>query len=166
MVTGPVIATARSIAQPRASRETDMDPAVTVGFAVTIDGHNLGVFTSVEGLSFEFTVEQREEGGNNGYVHQLPGRVKYQNIKLKRPLNRDSATIVTWFQAMLRDVNAGKATRSTMKIAAKNVAGDDVATWNFQGVLPVKWQGPSFSVDSGKVAEETLELAHHGFLES
>jgi hypothetical protein len=31
-------------------------------------------------------------------------------------------------------------------------------------VIPVKWQGPSFSAESAKVATETLEIAHHGFM--
>jgi hypothetical protein len=31
-------------------------------------------------------------------------------------------------------------------------------------VVPVKWSGPQLSLDSAKVAIETLELAHHGFL--
>ena len=40
-----------------------------------------------------------------------------------------------------------------------------VHTWTLMGVVPVRWTGPSMSVDSAKVATETLELAHHGFLE-
>ncbi|HKE97848.1 MAG TPA: phage tail protein, partial [Actinomycetes bacterium] len=32
------------------------------------------------------------------------------------------------------------------------------------GVFPVRWQGPALNVDSPKVATESLELAHHGFL--
>ena len=39
-------------------------------------------------------------------------------------------------------------------------------TWTLTGVIPVRWTGPSLSVDSPKVATETLELAHHGFLET
>jgi hypothetical protein len=31
-------------------------------------------------------------------------------------------------------------------------------------VIPVRWSGPQLSLDSPKVATETLELAHHGFL--
>ncbi|HKE97450.1 MAG TPA: phage tail protein, partial [Actinomycetes bacterium] len=53
------------------------DPAVTVCFTVEIDGKDLGAFTGCEGLGMEVVVEQREEGGNNGFVHQLPGRMKY-----------------------------------------------------------------------------------------
>jgi hypothetical protein len=38
-----------------------------------------------------------------------------------------------------------------------------VASWGLLGVIPVKWSGPSLSLESAKVATETLELAHHGF---
>ena len=39
-----------------------------------------------------------------------------------------------------------------------------VASWQLEGVIPVRWSGPQLSPDSPKVATETLELAHHGFL--
>ena len=35
-------------------------------------------------------MEQREEGGNNGFVWQLPTRIKYTNVKLSRPVGKDS----------------------------------------------------------------------------
>jgi hypothetical protein len=31
-------------------------------------------------------------------------------------------------------------------------------------VVPVRWTGPSLNPDSPKVATETVEIAHHGFL--
>ena len=39
-----------------------------------------------------------------------------------------------------------------------------VATWGLVGVIPVRWTGPSLNLDTPKVATETLEIAHHGFL--
>ena len=41
---------------------------------------------------------------------------------------------------------------------------DVVATLGLDGVIPVRWSGPSLNPDSPKVAMETVELAHHGFL--
>ena len=60
--------------------------AVSVFFIVQIDDKDLGSFNSCEGLGVEVVIEQREEGGNNGFVWQLPTRVKYSNIKLTRPV--------------------------------------------------------------------------------
>jgi phage tail-like protein len=135
------------------------DPAVGVCFAVTIDGHELGAFMSCEGLSLEVQIEQREEGGNNLFVHQLPGRIKYSNVKFTRPINEDSAKVRTWLASMTTQIK-----RTTAEIVAMTLDGKKVATWGLMGVIPVKWQGPSFNLDSPKVATETLELAHHGFL--
>jgi hypothetical protein len=39
-----------------------------------------------------------------------------------------------------------------------------VATWGLIDVVPVRWTGPSLNPDSPKVATETVEIAHHGFL--
>jgi hypothetical protein len=33
-------------------------------------------------------------------------------------------------------------------------------------VVPVRWTGPALNLDSPKVATETIEIAHHGFLPS
>ena len=137
------------------------DPALSVCFAVTIDQHDLGAFMTCEGLAVEVTVEQREEGGNNLYVHQLPGRIKYTNVKFTRPVNAESAKVRDWLASMSSGV-----TRTTAEITALTSDGQKVASWGLTGVFPVKWQGPSFSLDSPKVATETLELAHHGFLSS
>jgi len=139
--------------------DTTTDPAVTVCFTVNVDGHDLGVFTQCDGLGCEVTVEQHEEGGQNGFVWQLPGRIKYTNIKLTRPINGDHNTVMNWFASM-----NGQVTRSTGEITARTVDGTIVATWSLMGVIPVKWTGPQFNVDGPKVATESIELAHHGFL--
>jgi phage tail-like protein len=135
------------------------DPAVSVRFAVTIDGDSLGWFNSCEGLGCEVVLEQREEGGNNGFVWQLPTRIKYTNIKLSRPIGKHSAQLTQWLASFASGVR-----RSTAKITAMTGVGETVATWDLDGVIPVRWTGPSLNPESPKVATETVELAHHGFL--
>jgi phage tail-like protein len=135
------------------------DPAVTVCFTVEIDGHQLGAFTGCEGLGCEVTVEQREEGGNNGFVHQLPGRIKYSNVKLTRPVNADTRNVASWLASMV-----GGVRRTTARVTARSADGTAIMDWSLAGVFPVRWQGPSLNVDAPKVATESLELAHHGFL--
>jgi len=135
------------------------DPAVSVCFAVRIDGADLGWFNSCEGLGLEVIVEQREEGGSNGFVWQLPTRIKYGNIKLSRPVGRDSAKLIAWLCSFQRGVP-----RQTATICAMTGDGNVVTVWNLDGVIPVRWSGPSLNPDTPKVAMETVELAHHGFL--
>jgi phage tail-like protein len=134
------------------------DPAVSVCFSVTIDKDDLGTFISCEGLGVEVVLEQREEGGVNDHVWQLPTRLKYTNIKLSRPLGPDTVKIAKWFASMTTGVK-----RSTAMIVARNAMNEPVATWTLSGVVPVRWTGPSLNVESPKVATETIEIAHHGF---
>lgn len=137
------------------------DPAVSVCFDVRIDDQDLGWFNSCEGLGLEVVIEQREEGGNNGFVHQLPGRLKYPNVKLTRAVNADTQKIADWFAQM-----TGSVTRSTAQIAARSPDNQKVIfQWTLTGVIPVRWTGPQLSAENAKVATETLELAHHGFLQ-
>ena len=135
------------------------EPAVSVAFAVSIDDQELGSFNSCEGLGCEIVMEQREEGGVNGYVWQLPTRIKYPNITLTRPVCRDTAKLTAWFASMVGGVERRNAT-----IKAMTADNEVVASWSLAGVVPVKWKGPSLGTDSAKVATETLEIAHHGFL--
>lgn len=135
------------------------DPAVSVCFLVIMDGQDLGLFNSCEGLGVEVTVESRHEGGNNDFAYQLPGQVKYTNIKLTRPLNADSGNVAAWISS----VGPGFS-RSTGQIQAMTLAGLPVCTWSLQSVMPIKWTGPQLTTESPKLATETLEIAHHGFV--
>jgi len=136
------------------------ETALSVCFSVKIDNDELGSFNSCDGLGCEVVIEQREEGGNNGFVWQLPTRIKYGNVKLTRPVGKDSAKLTAWLASFATGVK-----RHTATISAR--ASDDnkiVASWHLDGVIPVRWSGPQLSLDSPKVATETIELAHHGFL--
>jgi phage tail-like protein len=139
------------------------DATVGVYFRLKIDalgsGYDLGIFISCEGLSLEVQTEDREEGGNNGFVWKLPVRLKYSNVKFTRPVGAGTTEIAKWFAEMGTSVK-----RTTAEITALTTQGKPLVTWKLDGVIPVKWQGPSFSAESPKVATETLEIAHHGFL--
>lgn len=66
----------------------ELDPGSTIFFTLTIDGESLGFFNGCEGLSSQVEIEQRQEGGNNGFVWQLPSRVTFSTIRLTRPSPR------------------------------------------------------------------------------
>lgn len=143
--------------------ETETETPVSVCWDVDIDAgsplsQSLGTFISCEGLGVEVVVEQREEGGNNGFVWQIPTRIKYSNIKLTRPVCPDTEQVIAWLAQMATHVAPRSAT-----ISARTADGKAVAQWHLIGVIPIRWNGPSLGTDSAKVAIETIELAHHGF---
>ncbi len=137
----------------------DVDTAVSLRYVVLIDDDNLGAFTSCEGLGCEVVMEVREEGGNNTSVWQLPTRLKFPNIKLTRPLGKETEQIARWFASMATGYK-----RQTGTIQAMRTDGNIVAEWELLDVVPVRWSGPSLSPDQPKVVTETVEIAHHGFV--
>ena len=145
------------------------DPGTQFRFVVTIDGKDIGDFTALEGLSAEYNVMQYAEGGENGFEHRLPGQLKYSTIKLSRALDEKSARngsgLASWFTKLSRYDSRSSATR-TAAITAFDADGDQLAIWNLLDAYPFRWTGPSFSADGSAVAKETLELAHHGFIDS
>ena len=144
------------------------DPGTQFRFMVTIDGKEIGDFTAIEGLSAEYHVMPYAEGGQNDYEHRLPGQLKYTTIKLSRALDAKSARtgggLATWFTT-LGSFNSRKRAARTAAITAFDGAGMKIASWNLLDAYPFRWTGPSFSADGSAVAKETLELAHHGFID-
>src|ERR1700737_3250186 len=95
---------------------------VGVRFSVVLDNGSVGVFTTCEGLGLEVVLEQREEGGNNSMVWQLPTRIKYGNIKLTRPVGPDTKKLTDWITNVLNGVKP-----ATAVITAIDVQGGTVA---------------------------------------
>ncbi len=135
-----------------------VDPLITCYFTVTIDGRNLGNWTTVELGGLEVALDTLEEGGNQGFAYVLPGRIKYQNIKLTRQLDQSTPEVASWFGGMVTAVK-----RSTGVIVAYDSLRTEALSWKFIGAIPVRWTLPTLGVDSPKAATEVLEIAHEGF---
>ena len=138
----------------------DLSTGQSLRFRVKLDGGaDLGDWSKCDGLTVEYEVFEYKEGGENTFIHRIPGRAKYQNIKLTRPINADSKRVADWIAGMKTRVK-----RETAEISALDPQGTPITTWNLEGVYPVRWTGPSLDIGNNQVATETLELAHNGFL--
>lgn len=141
-----------------------MDPAISYLFVLVIDGLELGGFTGVEGISASYDVTEVKEGGENAYVHSLPGRVKYTNVTLSRAIDPSSARLAMWFTKYQTLLGlGGRHQPMSASIVALSAGHTPVTTWHFADVVPVKYTGPSFDASSPKLATEKFEFAHHGF---
>lgn len=134
---------------------------VGLRFKVSIDGQDFGNWQKCDGLSLAYDVFEYKEGGENGFVHRLPGRVSYESVKLTRPIDSDTSTVVGWVASQQIMVTPG-----TGHISVLDSAGESVADWYLIGVYPVRWSGPSLDVNGNQQATETLEIAHNGFTPS
>lgn len=136
------------------------ETALALRFKVVIDSQgSLGTWSKCEGLTVEYEIQEYMEGGQNDYVHRLPGRCKYQNVKLTRPIDKSSEDVASWVAGQRQKVE-----RSNAEISVLDAAGEVVAQWNLSEVCPVKWTGPSLDAGGNQIATETLELTHNGFL--
>jgi phage tail-like protein len=138
---------------------------VSTRFKVEINGtdgdYDLGDWNKVEGMSVERDIHEQREGGNNEFVHRLPGRIKYSNLKLTRPITKATADVAAWVS---KAIIVERATTATITVLDSE--GEEVTAWTLQAVYPARWTGPNLETGSNAVATETLELAHHGFLEA
>jgi phage tail-like protein len=136
------------------------DPADLIAkfrFGVEIQGVVVGWFTECSELSLEREVIPLKEGGVNDYVHQLPSRVSYSAITLKRGLADN--VLWDWFQKGLYD---GKVELHNVSIVLYGGDRAETRRWNLVDAYPVKWTGPELKGDSDDLAVETLEIGCGG----
>lgn len=136
----------------------------TATFVVEIGGQPFGRFSECHGLEVEVEIETYEEGGENGFVHKLPGRMSWPNLVLKRGVTWDN-DLFDWFNYSTGTNFAaeGRAQRETLGVTLISSSGERLRTWTFYDAIPVKWTGPTFSAESESMPTEELEVAHHGF---
>jgi phage tail-like protein len=137
------------------------DPGQQNRFKVIIDSLPLGNFSKCEGLKASYDMKAYEEGGQNGFVHQLPGRIKYESITLTRPIDDQSRAVAAWFASFRVAVR-----RANAQISVMDVAGNDIMDWTLSGVVPVSWSAGSVDASANGVMTETLVLSHEGFLDA
>jgi phage tail-like protein len=136
-----------------------LDYGSSLFFRLTIDGQDMGIFNGCEGLAVEVEVQEYEEGGNNGYVTRLPGRLKHSTLRLSRALSPDSSKLTTWISTMVTGIQ-----RPTVEVSALRADGSTVAEWGLLDALPSSWTGPTLDPSANNVATETLEIVFHGFI--
>jgi phage tail-like protein len=136
-------------------------------FYVEIDGLTTAVFTEMSGLQVETAVMEYEEGGNNGFVHRLPGRTKVGTITLKRGVTKQNEFFKWFDQIMYGNMYGSNNVKGRhMSVVMYDTAGQEMTRWNFQNAYPVKWTGPQFAADGKIAAIESIELAHDGLVPS
>lgn len=132
--------------------------ATSVFFSLSIGGNDLGAFQTCTGMGAEVELERYAEGGSNGFVWQLPGRISWTNIVLTRPVTRDETIkVARWLDEVIQRVEPKDG-----EIVARQPDRTPLVRWQVLGIVPVRWQGPTFDPSSSQAALETLEIAHAG----
>lgn len=141
-------------------------PPVSFFFEVTIAGVKTSAdsgFLEADGLNAEREIESIKEGGENRFVHRLPGRMKYDNLVLKRGLLVANSDLATWCKESLES-DLGKPIKSKdIDVSLLDASGAPLMTWNFKSAWPVKWSVEGFNAMDNKIAVEKLEFAYSHF---
>ncbi|MDD5033804.1 MAG: phage tail protein [Methylococcaceae bacterium] len=141
-------------------------PPVSFYFQVNIHGmsteHDSG-FLEVDGLTVEREVVPIQEGGENRFMHRLPGSLKYQNLILKRGLVVKSSQLAQWCLDVFEPSFEKPLTPRDIDVSLLDEQGSPLVTWNFKRAWPIKWKIDSLGAMDNKIAIETLEFVFSYF---
>jgi len=138
------------------------DPIVSFRFQLEVSGSVTGYFNEVSGIGSEHEIVEfkvMESDGHTEGVHKIPGRLKWENITLKRGITTDMQ-IWDWRQQVVD--GAVESARKGGSIVMLDEAFTPVARWDFLRAWPSKVTGPSPKADSNEVGVEELTLTHEG----
>lgn len=138
------------------------DPIVGFHFAVEIQGAVTGYFTECSGLGSETEIIEHKvmnESGTAEIVMKIPGRMKWEDITLKRGIT-SNMDVWDW----RRQVEDGdvEGSRKSGSIVMFNQQLVPVARWDFDRAWPSKVTGPQPKSDSNEVAIEEMTIVHEG----
>ena len=135
------------------------DPLVGFHFAVDMSGQIAGYFTECSGLGSETDLIEHKIVNDSGVevTLKIPGRLKWENIVLKRGIT-SNLDIWEWRQ-MVEDGDVVSARRNG-SIIMLDQSLTEVARWDFQQAWPVKVTGPQPKADSNELGVEELTIAH------
>ena len=144
-------------------------PPVGYHFEVSV-GQFSGVdnlFSEVSGLEMELeTTTELKEGGNNSYVHHLPGRTKYTDLVLKRGVVPKKSNLLRWCQETITGNYTKKIKTRTITVKLLDEAGKPLISWNFKNAYPKKLALSNLNAKaSGESAImiETITIAYSEF---
>ena len=85
--------------------------------------------------SVEVEVREYAEGGNDEFVHQLPGRLIYPKLELSRGLTTEDNLLKSFMQTRV------KAERKEVIIDIFDTYGEVHRSFTFDAAYPVQWSG-------------------------
>jgi phage tail-like protein len=137
------------------------DPLVQFQYALEIQGRLTGFFTECSGLGSEHEVIEHKVVNEKGQqvLLTVPGRLKWENITLKRGVT-DNMEMWDWRkQVEDGDVDSARANGSVTMLDQHL---KPVARWDFENGWPTKVSGPSLKSDANEIGIEEVVISHTG----
>ena len=137
------------------------DPLIGFNFMLELEGAAAGYFTECSGVGSENEVIEHKVVNKQGQeiVRKIPGRLKWQDISLKRGITSD-LEIWEWRQTVVEGKLADA--RKNITITMMDRTYEPVAAWHFTNAWPSKVTGPALKADSNEFGVEELTIVHEG----
>jgi len=134
------------------------DPLVSFNWFVTV-GSIQAAFRECHGLGSENEVIEYKASNtfNQDLYQKQPGKLKWENISLKRGITSDLAL---WEWRKKVEEGHYDEARSNGSIVMYDQMGTPKAEWTFERGWPCKLSGPSLNAATNEVAIEEVVIAH------
>ena len=140
------------------------DPLVGFHFAIDIGGVVQGYFTECSGIGSEHEViEHKVVENGKELVIKEPGRLKWENITLKRGI---TSNMDAWDWRKMVEDGKVKDARKMGSIIMFDHELKPVAQWDFTNGWPSKISGPAPKSDSNEVGIEEMVITHEYIVRS
>lgn len=113
-------------------------------------------FQDVTGLSVDVNLDTYNEGGENRFVHRLPGRSKYSDLVLKRGMTLVSG-VTAWCQDSIENFNYQP---TNMLISLLNEQHLPVSSWYIVNAIPIKYDVSGLNAEQGQIVIESMTLRY------
>lgn len=143
-------------------------PTVGFHFLVTFEGlpnttsQDIG-FQSVAGLDVQLDTETWKEGGQNHFIHALPGRSQFSSsLTLKRGLLRPKHSGITdWCLQAFQHLKV--IPLKLVIVALLDEEHNVLVKWDLEHVWPKSWKIGELNAERSEVLIETMELSYNRF---
>jgi phage tail-like protein len=113
-------------------------------------------FQEVSGLTADVTLDTYNEGGENRFVHRLPGRTRYSDLVLKRGMTLVSG-ITAWCQDAIENFNFQP---TNLLISLLNEDHLPVSSWYIANAIPIKYDISGLNAEQNQIVIESLTLRY------
>jgi phage tail-like protein len=113
-------------------------------------------FQEVTGLTVDVTLDTYNEGGENRFVHRLPGRTRYSDLVLKRGMMLVSG-VTAWVVDAIENFNYQP---TNMLISLLNEDHLPVSSWYITNAIPIKYDVTGFNAEQNQIVVESLTLRY------
>ena len=113
-------------------------------------------FQTVTGLSVDVNLDTYPEGGENRFVHRLPGRNKYSDLVLKRGMTLVSG-VTAWCLDCIENFNYQP---TNMIVSLLNEDHLPVSSWYITNAIPIHYEISGLDAMQNQIVIESMTLRY------